>query len=583
MQSIGFDAFYNTKIVKAFWLGNTPPIGSWNVEANISYVSNNQYELNNQRIYPYLSSKFEVDGVVYVPVSPSDRTCDVVDCNYSSECSEIVISDKVINRGVELKVVNVNDYSFYGNNKILSARISNNGSIGQSAFQNCTALQTSDVSNNGAIGKSAFQNCSLLQTANVYNSGAIGQSAFKNCYTLNDLKLGKEVNELGKNSFSACYSLNDIDIPDCVKSIGSYAFQNCLSLQIVNIGKGVPSLPLYAFSGCSSLESLSIPNNVSSIEDYAFAGCVKLSDIKIEDGDNSLTIGSNGSNPLFADCPLEDVYIGRKLSFGTSSGAGYSPFYRNTSLRSVEITDEETEIYDNEFYGCSNLKTLKIGNGVRKIGKWAFSGCSSLDYFSAGYNVESIGDEAFSDCTGLTKYYSFSAVPPVCGAQALDDINKWECTLYVPAEKQAEYMVAPQWKDFFFVSEMESVPVLSIMLEMTELGLFVGDTYEMTADVVPANATDETIVWSSSDETVATVSDNGVITAIGVGEALIMAASADGNASATCLVTVKAISGIADVESDAVQAKVFDMQGRVVTGKPAPGIYIVNGRKVFVW
>lgn len=83
-----------------------------------------------------------------------------------------------------------------------------------------------------------------------------------------------------------------------------------------------------------------------------------------------------------------------------------------------------TEISDNEFYGCTNLKNVRIGNGVTKIGKWAFSGCSSLDYFSFGSGVKEIGQEAFSDCTAMTRLISLAPTPPVCGNQALDDINK---------------------------------------------------------------------------------------------------------------------------------------------------------------
>ena len=164
-----------------------------------------------------------------------------------------------------------------------------------------------------------------------------------------------------------------------------------------------------------------------------------------------LSLGSNGSSPLFNDCPLDEVYIGRKLSYTTNSSAGYSPFYRNTSLRRVRITDAETQIYDNEFYGCSNLQALTIGNGVTTIGKWAFSGCSAMKDFSVGSKVESIGQEAFSDCTGLTRFYSCSIVPPTCGNQALDDINKWECSLYVPDDYISAYQVADQWKEFFFI------------------------------------------------------------------------------------------------------------------------------------
>lgn len=42
----------------------------------------------------------------------------------------------------------------------------------------------------------------------------------------------------------------------------------------------------------------------------------------------------------------------------------------------------------------------------------------------------------------------------MCGTQALDDINKWECTLYVPDESIADYKTAAQWKEFFFIEQV---------------------------------------------------------------------------------------------------------------------------------
>jgi hypothetical protein len=158
---------------------------------------------------------------------------------------------------------------------------------------------------------------------------------------------------------------------------------------------------------------------------------------------------------LFSDCPLDSVYIGRKITYETSGRCGYSPFYRNTSLRTVVVTDAETEICDNEFYGCSKLKNISVGNGITRIGNWAFSGCSSLDCAVLGENVASVGEEAFSDCANVTRILSKAKTPPTCGTQALDDINKWECILYVPNEAKSKYQAASQWRDFFFIEDLQ--------------------------------------------------------------------------------------------------------------------------------
>ena len=94
------------------------------------------------------------------------------------------------------------------------------------------------------------------------------------------------------------------------------------------------------------------------------------------------------------------------------------------------------------------------GDGVKKIGNWAFSGCSNLDYFAFGTNVEIIGEEAFSDCTNVNNIISYSVNPPKCGTQALDDINKWNCTLKVLDNSVTAYQSADQWRDFFFIESL---------------------------------------------------------------------------------------------------------------------------------
>ena len=242
-----------------------------------------------------------------------------------------------------------------------------------------------------------------------------------------------------------------------VQSIGSKAFYGCSSLADVQIGNGVLTIESSAFSNCIKLSSVNIPQNVTNIENFVFYGCSILNKVILADSNGELTLGSNGSSPLFSDCPLDSVYIGRNIAYQTTSNYGYSPFYRNTSLRSVTITDKETEISQNEFYGCSNLKNVRIGNNVKKIGDWAFSSCSSLDFFSFGIGVEAIGKEAFSDCTAITRLISHAVVPPTCGSQALDDINKWNCKLYVPEGSLSAYQQADQWKDFFFIEESTGI------------------------------------------------------------------------------------------------------------------------------
>ena len=81
------------------------------------------------------------------------------------------------------------------------------------------------------------------------------------------------------------------------------------------------------------------------------------------------------------------------------------------------------------------------------------------------------------------------------------------------------------------------VPATGVTLDKTELSLTEGESATLTATVEPENATDKAIVWTSSDNAVATV-ENGVVTAVKAGTATITAAC--GSAKAECTVTVSA-------------------------------------------
>jgi hypothetical protein len=52
--------------------------------------------------------------------------------------------------------------------------------------------------------------------------------------------------------------------------------------------------------------------------------------------------------------------------------------FKETSIKSVDITDKITEIKVSSFYGCKNLSIVVLGIGLISIGAWAFSGCESL-------------------------------------------------------------------------------------------------------------------------------------------------------------------------------------------------------------
>ena len=83
------------------------------------------------------------------------------------------------------------------------------------------------------------------------------------------------------------------------------------------------------------------------------------------------------------------------------------------------------------------------------------------------------------------------------------------------------------------------IPADSVTITQTEAEIYIGQPFALTVTVLPENATYKTLAWTSSDETVATVNENGVITATTTGTTTITATTIDGK-TATCALTVKA-------------------------------------------
>lgn len=84
-----------------------------------------------------------------------------------------------------------------------------------------------------------------------------------------------------------------------------------------------------------------------------------------------------------------------------------------------------------------------------------------------------------------------------------------------------------------------TVKVEKITLDATSLKIAPGASYQLTATVMPEDATDKTLKWESMNEAKATVDNNGLVTGVATGTAMIRVSSTDGsNLSATCVVDV---------------------------------------------
>ncbi len=336
------------------------------------------------------------------------------------------------------------------------------------------------------------------------------------------------VTSIGDNAFSSC-DLTSIEIPNSVTTIGDYAFVYCSSLTSIQIPNSVTSIGEWALGYCSSLTSIEIGNSVTSIGNNAFAYCESLTNIVV-DYDNAVYESRNGCNAII-ETASNTLIAGCKNTI---------------------IPNGVTSIGDIAFNGCSSLTSIQIPNSVTSIGDWAFAYCSGLSSIEIPNSVTSIGDRAFYGCSSLTKITCLATNPPTIKSYTF---SKYSAELYVPAGCKSAYQSANHWKKFYNIKEIPTLST-SIALNQTTATLKATETITLIATILPENATDKSVEWSSSDETVAVVDENGVVTAISIGEAVITATTADGsNLSASCKVTVAPTLAVS-IELDQTEASV---------------------------
>lgn len=184
-----------------------------------------------------------------------------------------------------------------------------------------------------------------------------------------------------------------------------------------------------AFSYCKYMEEISIPGTVtevgttstyysSSYDNLPFYACTSLKKVRFEDGKQSIFLGAyynSGSSiglGLFASCPLEEVYIGRNITYDNNNCSysfasypadyGYSAFYNQPKLAKVTFSSTVTEIPAYLFYRNVAMTLTDLPN-VKTIGKSAFEGCSKLTTLNFGQDLMTVDDRAFYNCTNVTK------------------------------------------------------------------------------------------------------------------------------------------------------------------------------------
>ena len=232
-------------------------------------------------------------------------------------------------------------------------------------------------------------------TSLVFESGvtSVCDGAFSGYSNLTSVTFQQGVETIGHSAFSSCSGLKSISIPNSVTTIYSGAFSGCTNVETLELGSGLTTIEAGVFSGLTSLTSLTIGDGVKTIYAGAFSGCTGLKNLTIGDGVTSIAY-------VFNDCTnLETIVLGAGLTFlNAGSFDGY------TKLKSVTFKNGTSPlfIYEAVFRGCTSLETVTLPNNVTQIGTNAFSGCTSLTSMNIPASVTSIGESVFYNCTNLT-------------------------------------------------------------------------------------------------------------------------------------------------------------------------------------
>lgn len=172
----------------------------------------------------------------------------------------------------------------------------------------------------------------------------------------------------------------------------------------------------------------------------------------------------------------------------------------------------------------------------------------TFDVNYEGNNIDFVTIIVYGDNNEVIYKYEGSPLDQVTvNSKGYENVT---CSVYINGEMtHFEQLFASQ----------EIVHVTSVSLDQSSLELAVGETYEFIATVLPENATNKELIWSSSDESVLTVND-GVITAIKEGKATVTVKSKDGFKSSSCEVTVNKEPSIIHVSSVSLNETTLNLE-----------------------
>ena len=366
-----------------------------------------------------------------------------------------------------------------------------------------------------SIGENAFYGCSRIKSI-IVDTGNTVYDSRNNCNAI--------IETANNNLHTGC---NNTTIPNTVTSIANYAFFQCSGLETLKIPNSITEIGIGAFYGCSGLTSIEIPNTVTSICDYVFYGCDGLTTIDIPTSVTNIGVGA------FEGCRgLTEIKIPN-----TVKSIGNSAFSVCSGLEAVEIPSSVNSIGSNVFEYCYHIKAViyNATNCENEYDSYIFSSCK-VSSFIIGNNVKQLPNkllDTLHDC----KIISNPLEAPNIGNETFSGHN---LTVYLSSNAYLNYFLDDIWGNMN-LKEINS-PITSIALNANDVHIATNCNFQLTYTIAPTDATLNDVYWSSDNNKVAFVDQNGLVKGLSNGDATITAMSIDGSGIvATCNVTVSEI------------------------------------------
>ena len=443
--------------------------------------------------------------------------------------------------------------------------------IEDSVFENCTALTKVTVGNQvSSIGQSAFSGCTALPQITLPASvQTIGDKAFSHCEALADVKLSEGLTSIGSYAFEHNIALPKVTLPNTLESLGERAFQYCDVLADVDLGAGLKVIPEYCFYEDPALQKVILPYQFTTVNASAFANCTKLTDITFNRNVSSVDASAlsykdkttiHGVKGTYAESFASDngfkfealnaPATGITLSKEKIEIAKDKSIRLTASLTPVDTSDELTWTSSNEEVATVEDGVVKaVGLGEAEIVAMAgsvtkscpvkvYQGVNNITLDVTSHTM-AIGD--FLQLTA-TIYPKDAEYKDVIWSSNNEDVAVVDQKGLVQAKAYGKVKITATSKDGGLEAvcnvTVEPVAVTEVSLNAKAVTLKVGETYQLKETILPENATDKTVTWTSSNTKAATVS-GGAVTAVGTGSAVIIVKTNSGAKTASCTVTVQ--------------------------------------------